>query len=108
LSFVKAVFNDIVEIINESRSNDYIKWSDAIIKQGDGKSENLIEIEKNMKSFYKKFMIEDPSFEIKGLIHSGISNIMTLPFKNDDSEDKKREWASLYLFLCLQEELPTP
>ena len=66
MSFVKTAFNDIIEIINESRSSDYIKWSDAIIKQGDGKSENLIEIEKNMKSFYKKFMIEDPSFEIKG------------------------------------------
>ena len=66
MSFVKAEFNDIIEIINESRSSDYIKWSDAIIKQGDVKSENLKEIEKNMKSFYKKFMIEDPSFEIKG------------------------------------------
>jgi len=49
LSFVKAVFNEIIEIINESRNNDYIKWSDAIIKQGDVKSENLKEIEKNMK-----------------------------------------------------------
>jgi len=49
LSFVKAAFNDIIEIINESRNNDYIKWSDAIIKQGDVKSENLKEIEKNMK-----------------------------------------------------------